>query len=98
MTALTKPVTRELGYLVRDRGKTRPMMATMTASGIEFRAKGTRTSFLLPWGAAYVRSAQLAAAAKAAEKKQLRGRQSRRKETAPRGAAALRKPAAAGPG
>ena len=72
MTVLTRPVTRELDYLIRDRGRVRPMMATFTASGIELRAKGTRTSFLLPWGSAYVRAAQLAAAAKAAEKKQLR--------------------------
>lgn len=71
-TELRKPVTRELSTLVRSAGRVRPLVATITAGGIELRQKGTRTRYLVPWGHAWVQGAKLHAAAVAAEKKALR--------------------------
>lgn len=58
-TPLTKPVAREIPVLAA-RGQT-TMIVTLTEAGIEFRVKGTRTSYLLPYGVAYTRAATLEA-------------------------------------
>lgn len=42
MTPSTKPVTRESSAYVRDRGL-RPIIATITGSVVELRAKGLRS-------------------------------------------------------
>lgn len=62
-TELRKAVARELPHVVRTPTGTRPLVATITAAGVELRAKGTRTRYLLPWGAAWIRAAALHAAA-----------------------------------
>ncbi len=71
-TPLTKPIARETGRLVRTPTGVRPMIATLTAEGLELRAKGTRTRYLLPYGSAWIRAAQLAAAQQVAERKERR--------------------------
>lgn len=56
-TKLTRPVSRELP-LVLD---STPLVVTLTVAGILFRLKRSKTSFLLPYGLAYQRAAQLEA-------------------------------------
>lgn len=57
-TPLTKPVSREVRL---NALAPRPMIVTLTESGITFRLKGTRTSYLLPYGVAHTRAATLEA-------------------------------------
>lgn len=71
-TVITKPVAREVPYRVRTPKATRPIIATLTVDGIALRAKGTRTTYVLPYGTARIRAAQLAAAAAAADRKAIR--------------------------
>lgn len=71
-TVLTKRVARETPKLVRMPQGIRPLIATLTPDGIELRAKGTRTRYLLPYGVAWVQGARLMAAQQAAEKKERR--------------------------
>lgn len=73
-TIITKPVAREVPYRVRTPKATRPIIATLTVHGIALRAKGTRTTYLLPYGTAWIRAAQLAAAEATAARKAARRR------------------------
>lgn len=57
-TPLTKPVAREVRL---NALAPRPMVVTLTAAGITFRLKGTRTTYLLPYGVAHTRAALLEA-------------------------------------
>jgi F0F1-type ATP synthase epsilon subunit len=68
-TYLSRPVSRETSKLVRLPQGTRPLVVTLTADGIELRAKGTRRPYLIPYGVAWVQGAKLAAAAQMAERK-----------------------------
>lgn len=53
-TILTRPVTRAVATL---RG--RPLVITLCAEGIQFREKGRRTRYLLPYGAGFTLAARL---------------------------------------
>lgn len=68
-TPLRRAVSRETAKLVRLPQGVRPLVATLTAEGIELRAKGTRTPYLIPYGVAWVQGARLKAAAQVAERK-----------------------------
>lgn len=63
--------------------RSRPLIVTLRPEGLYLREKGRRTSYLLPWGRAYVQAARLAADAKVAAKraaaKERRQSSSRRK-------------------
>lgn len=62
-TRLDRPVRRRVETASRD------LVVTMTAAGLELREAGRRTSYLLPWGAAFLRAASLTAQAEVAEKR-----------------------------
>jgi hypothetical protein len=65
-TLLTKPVVREVASTVF---RAPALIVTLAAHGIEFRAKGTRTRYTLPYEVGYLRAATLAAdAARAARR------------------------------
>ena len=55
-TKLTRPVRREVLTL---RGS--ELIVTLTDVGLELREKRRRTAYLLPYGAAFMRAAELAA-------------------------------------
>lgn len=69
-TLVTKSkVTRECPPLsVRSR----PLIVTLAADGIQLREKGRRTSYLMPYGHAYVSAARLFADAERRRKKEER--------------------------
>jgi hypothetical protein len=62
-TRLERPVTRRIETPSRD------LVVTMTANGLELREAGRRTSYLLPWGVAFVRAASLSVQAERAAKR-----------------------------
>lgn len=68
-TKLTKSTAREVPSWVRTPKRMRPLIATLTPDGIELRAKGTRQTYLVPYGIAWITGAKLYAAAQVAEKK-----------------------------
>lgn len=70
MTQLRKPVIREVSATVRDAGRVRPLVIRLIDAGLELRQKGCRTTYLLPYGVAWIKAAQLAADARRAERKQ----------------------------
>lgn len=76
-TELRRAVARELGTFVRSAGRVRPLVATITAQGLELRQKGTRTRYVLPWGVAWVQAAKLHAAEQAAARKAARAERRR---------------------
>jgi hypothetical protein len=57
---MTTPLTRNVAREVVRAG-TKPLIVTLTLAGVQFRVKGTRTSYLLPYGVAYTRAAHLEA-------------------------------------
>lgn len=63
MTPLSKPVRRSL---MTPQGK--QLVVTMSPEGLYVREKLRRTSYLLPWGAAYIRAALLHAERERADK------------------------------
>lgn len=65
-------VTRETSATVRDRGRVRPIVATLNGAGILLRLKGCRLTFLLPYDVAYWRAARLQAEQARAEKRAAR--------------------------
>lgn len=67
-TRLTRSVARETSAFVRTPRGARPLIVTLTDEGLYVRAKGTRTSYLLPYHTAWVQAARLFAAAQVAEK------------------------------
>lgn len=72
MTPSTKPVTRVTSAYIRDRGM-RPVVATITGSVIELRAKGLRSVEVVDVASVYDAAvkARVAAAAKKLRKKRL---------------------------
>lgn len=71
MTPSTKPVTRETSAFVRDKGL-RPIVATLTGSVIELRAKGLRKREYLDIAWCYQTAVKQRVAAERAERKALR--------------------------
>lgn len=49
MTAIKSPLKREL----RIKDRSRPVVATLTKDGIEFRRKGTRETYSADWEVIY---------------------------------------------
>lgn len=72
MTRLTKPVRREVAAEVQRRPTA--LVVTLTAAGVEFREKGRRTAYLLPYGVGYLKAAGMAADAIRRERKANRAR------------------------
>jgi len=68
MTPSTKPVTRESSAYVRDRGM-RPIIATITGSVIELRAKGLRSREYIDLAWAYQYAVKQRVAAERAERR-----------------------------
>jgi hypothetical protein len=68
-TVLTKPVARETPHWVRTPKRMRPLVVTLSREGILVRAKGTRKSYVLPYGTAWVKAAELEADLRRREKK-----------------------------
>lgn len=68
MTPSTKPVTRETSAYVRDRGL-RPVIATITGSVIELRAKGLRSREYLDLAWCYQAAVNARVAQERAERK-----------------------------
>lgn len=62
-TKLTKPIAREVTVRHHE-----PMIVTLTESGVQFRTKGRRTSYLLPYGLAFQRAATIEADAARGER------------------------------
>ena len=71
MTPSTKPVTRETSAYVRDRGL-RPVIATITGSVIELRAKGLRSREYLDLAWCYQAAVKARVALERAERKAAR--------------------------
>ncbi len=65
-TRLDKPVRRRVETATRD------LIVSLTPSGIELRETGRRTTYLLPYGVAFVRAAYLAVQAEKAEKRRVK--------------------------
>lgn len=73
MTPLKSPVHRETGARIRDAGKTRAVIVSLLPGDvIQFRLKGTRTSYVLPIDAEFYRAARLHAERLRAEKRAAR--------------------------
>lgn len=68
MTTLRHPVTRATGWTVRDAGKVRPIVVTLSPDGIRLRQFGRRACYVLPYPAAYGQAVKLAVAEKRREK------------------------------
>lgn len=62
-TRLDKPVRRRVETTTRD------LIVSLTPSGIELRETGSRKTYLLPYGLAFVRAVVLAVQAEKAEKR-----------------------------
>jgi hypothetical protein len=58
---MTTPLSKPVARVVRTSGTAPALVVTLTEAGIAFRIKGTRTSYLLPYGVAYTRAATLEA-------------------------------------
>ena len=73
-TRITKAVSREIcvaGYVT-------PMIITLTAAGVTYRFKGSRTTYLLPHGLAFQRAATLEADRRRSDRGGARGRRASR--------------------
>ena len=68
MTPSSKPVTRESSAYVRDRGL-RPIIATITGSVVELRAKGLRSREYIDLAWAYQYAVKQRVAQERAERK-----------------------------
>ena len=64
MTQLHRPMIREVSVTVRDAGRVRPLVVGLTDYGFELRQKGSRQRYFLPYALAWLRAAELAAAAR----------------------------------
>lgn len=68
MTALSKPVTREVPATVQGI----PLIVTLTRDGITFRQKRRRMAFLLPYGPAFMDAVEREVQRRRREKKAAR--------------------------
>jgi len=60
MTAIDRPIKRELPDRIRDRG--RAIVAEISQDGIEFRRKGTQETYAAPWGVLFDATRRFASA------------------------------------
>lgn len=75
MTPILHSVVRETGTLVRDQGRTRPLVVEIQQHGMLLRLKGHRRRYLLPYGVAWDRAVKLAVEQDRRERKTAKGKQ-----------------------